>query len=100
MDICLMAHPAPVKGLIKMLAVSEIEVEFIGKGAHAAGAPWEGINALESVVLCFEVWLTGISAAVSAYNSLSMLRQQTLPTSRMHGILRTAPGAATNIIPE
>lgn len=31
MDICLMAHPTPYTALAPMLAVSECDVEFIGK---------------------------------------------------------------------
>lgn len=40
--------------------------------AHAALAPWEGQNALD--------------AAVTAYTSIAMLRQQVKPTHRLHGI--------------
>ena len=43
--------------------------EFRGKPAHAAGAPWEGKNALDAVV--------------AAYQSLSMLRQQMQPTCKV-----------------
>ena len=42
--------------------------------AHAAGAPWEGINALD--------------AAVLAYSNISALRQQVHPDSRIHGIIK------------
>jgi metal-dependent amidase/aminoacylase/carboxypeptidase family protein len=42
--------------------------------AHAALAPWEGQNALD--------------AAVSAYTSVSMLRQQIRPTHRVHGTIK------------
>ena len=41
--------------------------------AHAAAAPWEGQNALD--------------AAVLAYNSVSVLRQQIRPECRVHGII-------------
>lgn len=41
--------------------------------AHAAAAPWEGINALD--------------AAVLAYSSVSALRQQIKPDHRVHGII-------------
>lgn len=41
--------------------------------AHAAAAPWEGINALD--------------AAFLAYSSISVLRQQIKPTHRVHGIV-------------
>ena len=57
----------------------------LGKTSHAAAAPWEGINALD--------------AAVSCYNAMSMLRQQIKPTSRLHSIF-TDGGQKANIIPE
>jgi hypothetical protein len=42
------------------------------RSAHAALSPWEGQNALD--------------AAVLAYNSIAVLRQQVKPTHRIHGI--------------
>jgi metal-dependent amidase/aminoacylase/carboxypeptidase family protein len=41
--------------------------------AHAAEAPWEGINALDSAFL--------------AYANISALRQQLRPDERVHGIV-------------
>lgn len=82
MDVCLMLHPAPSSGLGPMLAISECEVEYTGHTAHAAGAPWEGVNALD--------------AAVAAYTSLSMLRQQIKPTHRLHGIIKGSEGWVCN----
>ena len=58
---------------------------FSGRPSHAAAAPWLGINALD--------------AAVAFYTSISMLRQQTKPTSRVHAII-TDGGEKPNIIPE
>ena len=40
-------------------------MEYHGKEAHAAARPWDGINALD--------------ALITAYNALSVLRQQTQP---------------------
>jgi metal-dependent amidase/aminoacylase/carboxypeptidase family protein len=104
MDVCLMAHPTPYTGLIPMLAVSECVAEFFGHKyvrkhsrnaclltsivhyrAHAAGAPWEGVNALD--------------AAVLAYSNISALRQQTHPDSRIHGIIMGSEEWVCNIIP-
>jgi len=48
--------------------------------AHAALSPWEGRNALD--------------AAVSAYSSISLLRQQLKPTIRTHGIFKGQDWAA------
>ncbi len=47
--------------------------EYRGRGAHAAGDPWEGINALD--------------AAVAAYNNISMMRQQIRTDERIHGVI-------------
>jgi metal-dependent amidase/aminoacylase/carboxypeptidase family protein len=47
-------------------------IPFKGKTTHAAASPWEGINALDAIVL--------------RYNAVSMLRQQINPTSRIHGL--------------
>ena len=56
-----------------------------GKTAHAAAAPWEGINALDAAVAC--------------YNNVSMLRQQMKPTNRIHCTIVDG-GERPNIIPE
>lgn len=56
-----------------------------GKASHAAAAPWEGINALDAAVAC--------------YNNLSMLRQQIKPEARLHAIIVDG-GKKPNIIPE
>lgn len=85
-DVALMAHPdqtnmsAPIA-----LANNHGTATFIGRAAHAAAAPWEGINALD--------------ACVAAYNSLSTMRQQTKPECRMHAIIKEG-GDRANIIPE
>ena len=44
---------------------------YKGKASHAAAFPWEGINALD--------------AAVMAYQSISVMRQQMKPNWRVHG---------------
>ena len=46
-------------------------VKYTGKASHAAGHPWDGVNALD--------------AAVMAYNNISSMRQQMKPTWRVHG---------------
>ncbi|KAI8086578.1 uncharacterized protein BX664DRAFT_336189 [Halteromyces radiatus] len=85
-DICVMLHPSPVDAqYVHMIASQDVVVEFFGKPSHASGSPWEGVNALD--------------AMVQAYNNISMLRQQLLPTDRVHGII-TNGGAAPNIIPD
>ena len=85
-DVAMMVHPSPFN-LVKFtcLALMHIEVTFHGKAAHAAAFPWDGVNALD--------------AAVSAYNSISMLRQQMKSTCRVHGVINNG-GTKPNIIPE
>ncbi|KAF7719349.1 Peptidase M20 domain-containing protein 2 [Penicillium ucsense] len=95
-DACLMVHPVPmsptqpqVHGIATTveggyLANDKVKVTFIGKPAHAAGAPWEGINALDAVV--------------SAYVNISLLRQQIWPSQRVHGVI-VHGGDRPNVIP-
>ena len=88
LDFCMMVHPAPSvhdNVFPFSLAFTSFIATFKGHSAHAAAFPWEGINALD--------------AAVSAYNSISMLRQQMKPTWRVHTII-TEGGVKPNIIPE
>jgi amidohydrolase len=85
-DVAMMVHPASGTALMpKFLAVAFLKIEFSGKAAHAAASPWEGLNALD--------------AAVMAYNSISVLRQQMKPDWRVHGVISNG-GAKPNVIPE
>ncbi|KAF1926149.1 uncharacterized protein M421DRAFT_102748 [Didymella exigua CBS 183.55] len=70
----IMAHP---------LAAHQFKTEFRGKPAHAAGEPWDGVNAL--------------GAAVSAYSNVGLLRQQMEPDERVHGVIE-AGGTVPNVI--
>ncbi|KAG5731870.1 Peptidase M20 domain-containing protein 2, partial [Termitomyces sp. T112] len=89
MDACLMCHPAPGPvgsvSLSGSLALEKITVEFTGHTAHAALSPWEGRNAHD--------------AAVLSYNNVSALRQQLLPSHRIHGIFE-GKDCTPNIIPD
>ncbi|KAI0826199.1 aminoacylase 1-like protein 2 [Irpex lacteus] len=89
MDACLMCHPAPgplsSASLSSCLAIQRKIVEYHGHTAHAALAPWEGQNALD--------------AAVSAYTSVALLRQQVKPSHRIHGIFE-GKDWAPNVIPD
>ncbi|KAF7982808.1 hypothetical protein HWV62_25737 [Athelia sp. TMB] len=89
MDACLMCHPAPGPqssvSLSSCLALVRYEVKYSGHAAHAALSPWEGQNALD--------------AAVLAYTSISVLRQQVKPTHRIQGIF-LGKNWAPNIIPD
>ncbi|EPE05644.1 metal-dependent amidase aminoacylase carboxypeptidase [Ophiostoma piceae UAMH 11346] len=94
-DACLMMHPTTqavygpesVYGdaFDRTLAITGFAVRFKGKSAHAAIAPWDGINALD--------------AAVAGYTAVSVLRQQIRPDERIHGII-TDGGSRPNVIPE
>lgn len=94
-DACFMVHPFPVlSGAPNLLSASscsgqylanhKVEVTFTGKPAHASAAPWEGVNALDAVV--------------AAYVNISMLRQQILPTQKIHGVVLRG-GERPNVIP-
>jgi amidohydrolase len=67
-----------------VIAVSHLDVTYHGKEAHASAYPHLGINALD--------------AFVQAYVNISTLRQQLVPTDKVHGII-THGGDAANIIP-
>ena len=85
-DLAMMVHPSPYSCLMPgFLAVAFVKVTFTGKSAHAAAYPWEGVNALD--------------AAILAYNSISVLRQQMKPAWRVHGVI-TEGGVKPNIIPD
>nr|CAG8571016.1 10932_t:CDS:10 [Entrophospora candida] len=81
-DISLMVHPSVNDAVyMSFLALRPVTVEYFGKNAHASGDPWNGINALDAII--------------SAYNNISLLRQQILPTDRIHGIIKNG-GEAPN----
>ncbi|OKL63502.1 hypothetical protein UA08_01559 [Talaromyces atroroseus] len=93
---CLMLHPiSPLPHDDKFLSIAagppggflatdDVRVTFTGKAAHAAAATWERINALDAVV--------------AAYLNISLLRQQILPSKRVHGTIVNG-GEQPNIIP-
>ena len=64
--------------------IQQYTVEFFGKDAHAAGAPQEGINALD--------------AQIQLFVNASTYRQQMVQTNRMHGVIKEG-GFKPNIIP-
>lgn len=46
-DIAMMVHPSPLTAIFnEYLAISQIQVTYIGKAVHAVAFPWEGINAV------------------------------------------------------
>jgi amidohydrolase len=85
-DAAMMVHPAGMDlAGMHVLAVSQIEVEYAGRAAHASAFPHRGINALDGLI--------------TAYNAIAQLRQHIRATERIHGII-TDGGLAPNIVPE
>ena len=68
-----------------VIGIGGIDITYTGRIAHAGEAPWNGINALDAVIMLF--------------NSINALRQQTKDGSRIHAII-TDGGQAVNCIPE
>ncbi|KAI1761066.1 hypothetical protein GGR53DRAFT_506932 [Hypoxylon sp. FL1150] len=94
----IMAHPVCARQILndtssghtglaalKFIATHMFKTEFRGKSAHAAGEPWNGINAFD--------------AAVASYNNVALLRQHIEPDDRIHGIMEVG-GTVANVIPD
>jgi len=85
-DAAVMYHPGDRDEIDPlMLAMVNLDVELLGKAAHAAAEPHEGVNALDGLVL--------------GWNAMSALRLLVRSDSRIHGII-TDGGKAANIIPD
>lgn len=82
---CAMVHPGPRDiACPRSLALSDVAVGFTGREAHAAVAPYMGLNAAD--------------AATVAQVAVGLLRQQLSPGQMVHGIV-TEGGQAANVIP-
>ena len=64
--------------------IQQYTIEYFGKDAHAAGAPDQGINALD--------------AQIQLFVNASTYRQQMVQSNRMHGVIKEG-GFKPNIIP-
>jgi amidohydrolase len=85
-DAALMYHPGDRDEIDPlMLAMVNLDVELLGKAAHAAAEPHDGVNALDGLML--------------GWNAVSALRLLVRSDSRIHGII-TDGGKAPNIIPD
>ena len=86
-DVAMMVHPSVADvGWAPHIATTHLKIEMEGKAAHAAAAPWDGVNALDAIVLGY----TGVAA----------LRQHLRPgTEKVHGII-TDGGTAENVVPD
>lgn len=81
----LMVHPgARTRIYGSGLGMRHLEVTYHGREAHASAAPQRGINALDAVI--------------AGYQAIAALRQHTLPSDRVHGII-TDGGQAPNVVP-
>ncbi|HEX9091649.1 MAG TPA: M20 family metallopeptidase [Anaerolineales bacterium] len=84
-DAAMMFHPASKNLVLRpSLASAKLKLEFIGKAAHAAAAPEEGINALDALIL--------------TYNNINAIRPTFGPKDRVAGIIVDG-GKAANIVP-
>ncbi|KAF4979133.1 hypothetical protein FZEAL_4623 [Fusarium zealandicum] len=85
-DISLISHPGNGIDTPYMITMStdRFDVEFYGREAHAAAAPWQGVNAQDALLL--------------ANSALSYMRQQMRPTDRVHGIIESG-GSRINVVP-
>ena len=85
-DVAMMAHPADCEySAVPVLAMQHLRLTFHGRAAHAAAAPWRGVNALSAVLQTFQA----VDAARLHFRDLA----------RVHGII-TNGGQAVNIVPE
>ncbi len=85
-DAALMLHPAAFDEVRpEYLAREGIDIEFVGRAAHAAAAPQYGFNALDAVV--------------TFYQMVNSLRQRLFAQERLHGII-THGEDSPNVIPE
>ncbi|WP_274709422.1 amidohydrolase [Streptomyces tubbatahanensis] len=81
----MMVHAAPADTVgASSLAIGAWDVTFHGRPAHAALAPWEGVNALDAMTV--------------AQTAIGLLRQQLAPGTLVHGIV-TDGGQAVNVVP-
>lgn len=85
-DVAMIAHPGASHCRSgRSLAMDALEFTFIGKAAHAAVKPEEGINALD--------------AAINTFNQINALREHMRSDAKVHGFIKEG-GIAANIVPE
>ncbi len=85
-DVAMLVHPGLRNTVTtEALACISLDIEFFGKGTHAAAYPEQGVNALEAMIL--------------AFNAVNSLRQHIKDKARIHGII-THGGEAANVVPK
>ena len=86
LSVAMMGHPCGRHGASGiMYALDSERFEFFGKSAHAGGAPWMGINALNGVI--------------ETFNNINALRGHIEPDARVAGII-TDGGKGAGIVPD
>jgi metal-dependent amidase/aminoacylase/carboxypeptidase family protein len=81
-DAAVMFHPADADVLDPlMVALRVLDIEFRGKAAHAAASPYDGVNALDALML--------------GWGAMNALRQLVRSDTRIHGMI-TDGGQASN----
>lgn len=85
-DVAMILHPGGESHESgKSLAMDAIQFTYTGKSSHAAAAPEQGINALDSVIHLF--------------NGVNVLREHLRQDVRIHGIISEG-GQAANVVPD
>ena len=86
-DAAMMFHPSAGYTVVGRpgLALTEVNIKFHGKAAHAAASPEKGINALDAVIQTF--------------NGINALRQHIKDSAKIHGVI-THGGVKPNIVPD
>ncbi|HEY2725285.1 MAG TPA: M20 family metallopeptidase [Pseudonocardiaceae bacterium] len=83
--MAMMVHPAPEETCAcTSLAITDMQLTYRGKAAHAATAPHRGRNAADALIV--------------AQVAVGLLRQHLEPKQMLHGIV-THGGAAPNVVP-
>ncbi len=87
LDVCLDWHPSTSieANAQSKQAMIDFRVKFIGKAAHAAVDPWNGISAVDAM----ELYTTGIN----------YLREHVRPTVRIHYLMENT-GGVVNVVPD
>lgn len=85
-DVAIIMHPCSIHYTSPViLAISAYDFTFTGRASHAGARPYEGVNALDAVVLM--------------YNAVGLMRQQLKDGTRVAGIV-VSGGDVTNVIPD
>jgi amidohydrolase len=83
--MAMMVHPGPVETCARTsLAITQLQLRYIGKASHAAAAPHKGRNAADALTV--------------AQVAVGLLRQHLETRQMLHGIV-THGGAAPNVVP-